>query len=52
MKKATKKPVKKTSAKKTPKKQDFHPTYVALAVSSVAVVSLVAFAVIGWSMSL
>ena len=52
MKKATKKPAKKTTAKKTSKKVDFQPTYVALAVSSVAVVSLVAFAVIGWSMSL
>jgi hypothetical protein len=52
MKKATKKPAKKTTAKKASKKVDFQPTYVALAVSSVAVVSLVAFAIIGWSMSL
>jgi hypothetical protein len=52
MKKATKTTAKKTTHKKTAKKLDFEPTYVALAVSSVAVISLVAFAVIGWSMSL
>lgn len=53
MKKSAKKPVKKSSAKKSTKKAEyFAPTYVALAVSTVAVMSLVAFAVIGWSMSL
>ena len=52
MKKTTKAATKKTSHKKAAKKADFEPTYVALAVSSVAVISLVAFAVIGWSMSL
>ena len=52
MKKATKKTTKKSTVKKSSKKADFEPTYVALAVSSVAVISLVAFAVIGWSMSL
>lgn len=54
--KATKKPVKKSVTKKASVKKaakvDFQPTYVALAVASVAVMSLVAFAVIGWSMSL
>ena len=52
MKKETKKTTKKSTVKKSSKKTDFEPTYVALAVSSVAVISLVAFAVIGWSMSL
>jgi len=53
-KKPTKKPAAKkaSSAKKSSKVTNFQPTYVALAVASVAVVSLVAFAVIGWSMSL
>ena len=57
--KTSKKPAKKSAAtKKTTHKSvkaakvSYQPTYVALAVASIAVLSLVAFAVIGWSMSL